>query len=141
MIIKKKISKEDNDTWQNYIENLNDITDKDKNLNIDFSNNKRFKFDLHGYSLAKANDKVRELILSCVNGKFKEILLITGKGMHSNSDQDTYVSKDLSKLRFSVPEYIKSNSDLSKYVLSISSANKTDGGEGALIIKLRKIIE
>ena len=67
--------------------------------------------------------------------------MITGKGIHSNSDEDVYISKDLSKLKYSVPDFINSNSDLSKYVSSISTASDTDGGEGAIIIKLKKIIE
>jgi DNA-nicking Smr family endonuclease len=64
-------------------------------------------------------------------------LLITGKGIHSNTDNDIYASKDLSKLRFSVPEYIKSDDDIAKHLLSVTKADKKDGGEGAIIIKLK----
>ena len=94
---------------------------------------------MHGFTLVEANDKVKELILSCVNNNFNEVLLITGKGIHSNTDEDAYVSKDLSKLKHSVPEFIKFNSDISKYVISITAANKKDGGDGAIIIKLKKL--
>ena len=69
-------------------------------------------YDLHGYTLASANIRVEEIILSCIKNNFKEILLITGKGIHSNIEENTYVSKDLSKLKYSVPEYIKSNLSL-----------------------------
>ena len=68
---------------------------------------------------------------------YKEILLITGKGIHSNTEKDVYASQDLSKLKYSVPEYIRS--DLSKYIISISNADKKDGGDGAILVKLRKL--
>ena len=63
----------------------------------------------------------------------------TGKGIHSNTEKDVYVSKDLSKLRYSVPEYINSNLGLSKHIISISEADKKNGGDGAIIIKLKKL--
>ena len=139
MIKKKNISQEDIDTWQNYTKNPTDIIDKDYKQKIKDSNIARFKFDLHGYTLLQANDKVKELIFLCLKKNYKEILLITGKGIHSNTDNDIYASKDLSKLKYSVPEYIKSNLDLSKHIISISDAEKKDGGEGAMIIKLKKL--
>ena len=86
-----------------------------------------------------ANKKIEELIIFCAKKNYKEILLITGKGIHSNTDRDVYVSKNLSKLKYSVPDFIKSNLDISKYVSSISNANNLDGGEGAIIIKLKKL--
>ena len=86
-----------------------------------------------------ANTKVRELIFFCQENNFNEILLITGKGLHSNTDKNTYVSKELSKLKFAVPEYIKSQQDLSDKIISIESARVIDGGEGAIIIKLKKL--
>jgi len=139
VIKKKNISQEDIDTWQNYTKNPTDIIDKDYKQKIKDSNIARFKFDLHGYTLLQANDKIKELIFSCLKKNYKEILLITGKGIHSNTDNDIYASKDLSKLKYSVPEYIKSNLDLSKHIISISDAEKKDGGEGAMIIKLKKL--
>jgi DNA-nicking Smr family endonuclease len=139
VIKKKKISQEDNNSWQKYINNPTDIFDKD---NIEKENNfinNRFKYDLHGYTLIEANQKVKELILLCAEQKEKEILLITGHGLHSNTDKDIYVSKNLSKLKYSVPEFIKSNPNISKHILSIANANKIDGGDGAIIIKLKKL--
>ena len=138
MIKKNKISQQDIKDWQDYIQNPTDIVDKEKEEKINL-NKDRFKYDLHGYTLFDANKRVKDLISSCVKENYKEILLITGKGIHSNIDKDIYSSKDLSKLRYSVPEYIKSDLDLSKHVLSISNAKKEDGGEGALIIKLKSL--
>lgn len=139
MIKKKNISQEDINTWKNYIKSPNDITDKNNIQNDSKSNHNRFKYDLHGFTLFEANEKVKEIILLCVKKNYKEILLITGKGIHSNVEQDVYASRDLSKLKYSVPEYIKSNLDLSKHIVSISNADKTDGGDGAIIIKLKKL--
>ena len=139
MIKKKNISQEDINTWKNYIKSPNDITDKDNIQNDGKSNQSRFKYDLHGFTLLEANGKVKEIILLCVKKNYKEILLITGKGIHSNVEQDVYASRDLSKLKYSVPEYIKSNLDLSKHIVSISNADKRDGGDGAIIIKLKKL--
>jgi len=138
VIKKKNISQEDINTWKNYIKNPADITDKD-NIQKDSQSRYRLKYDLHGFTLFEANEKIREIILSCVKKNYKEILLITGKGIHSNTEKDVYASKDLSKLRYSVPEYIKADLDLSKHVMSISGATKIDGGDGAIIIRLKKL--
>ena len=139
MIKKKNISQEDINTWKNYIKSPTDIIDKDNIQNENYSNNTRFKYDLHGCTLIEANEKVKEIILLCVKKNYKEILFITGKGIHSNTEKNVYASKDLSKLRYSVPEYIKSDLDLSKHIVSISNADKIDGGDGAIIIKLKKL--
>ena len=139
VIKKKDISKEDLDTWQNYIKDPSDITNKDINQRENQHKTQRFKYDLHGLTLKEANEKVREIVFECIKKNYKEILLITGKGIHSNTDNDIYASKDLSKLRYSVPEYIKSSLDISKNVSSISVAEKKDGGEGAIMIKLKKL--
>ena len=139
MIKKKNISQEDINTWKNYIKNPTDITDKDNIHSHSRSYHNRIKYDLHGFTLLEANEKVKELILLCVKKDYKEILLITGKGIHSNIEKNVYASKDLSKLRYSVPEYIKSDLDLSKHIVSISNADKIDGGDGAIIIKLKKL--
>ena len=103
-----------------------------KNTNI------RFTFDLHGLTLSKANTKVKEVIKSCSEKNYKEILLITGKGLHSNQ-KDVYKSSEFTKLRFSIPEFIKSDIEISKLILSIVNPPQKDGGEGALLIKLKKL--
>ena len=139
MIKKKNISQEDINTWQSYIKSPTNITDKDNIQDDSKSHQNRFKYDLHGFTLIEANERVKEIILLCVKKNYKEILLITGKGIHSNTEKNVYASKDLSKLRYSVPEYIRSDLDLSKHIVSISNADKIDGGDGAIIIKLKKL--
>ena len=139
MTKKKNISQEDINTWKDFTKNPTDITDKDIIQKDRQSGHNRFRYDLHGLTLLEANDKVKKIILSCLKKSYKEILLITGKGIHSNSDKDVYASKDFSKLKFSVPEYIKSDLDLSRYIKSIENADQLDGGEGAIIIKLKKL--
>ena len=139
MIKKKDLSKKDIEAWETYIKNPSDIYDKEKNDQKDKVRKERFQFDLHGHTLNEANQRVRDVIFSCVKKKYKEILFITGKGLHSNSGSDAYVSKDLSKLKYSVPEFIKSDDDLNKFVISISDADIKDGGEGAILVKLRNL--
>ena len=138
MIKKKDLSKEDREAWQSYIKNPTDVYDKDLG-NKSTNRKERFKFDLHGYTLDEANKKVKEIIISCSKNKYREILLITGKGLHSTSGEDTYVSSDLSKLRYSVPEFIRSGDELKNYIISIEEAEKKDGGDGAILIKLKNL--
>tara|TARA_A100001011_G_scaffold388861_1_gene469315 strand:+ start:624 stop:1040 length:417 start_codon:yes stop_codon:yes gene_type:complete len=138
VIKKKDFSKEDSEVWQSYIKNPTDVYDKD--LGNKFINRKeRFKFDLHGYTLVEANKKVKEIIISCSQNKYREVLLITGKGLHSTSGEDTYVSNDLSKLKFSVPEFISTDDELKNYIISVVEADKKDGGDGAILIKLKNL--
>ena len=139
MIKKKDLSEKDKEIWETYIKNPSDIYDKDKNNQKDQDRKGRFRFDLHGHTLDEANQRVRDIIFSCVKQKYKEILFITGKGLHSTSDNDAYVSKDLSKLKYSVPNFIKSDEDLNKFVLSISHPDIEEGGEGAILVKLRNL--
>ena len=139
MTKKKYPNQEDKKTWEEYIKNPSDVYDKDKNLSNGIKRRERYKFDLHGFTLDEANNKVKEVIEYCIKNKFKELLLITGKGMHSTSDKDAYISKDLGKLKYSVPEFIKTNSELNSMIVSITDADKKDGGEGAIIIKLKNL--
>ena len=136
---KEDISKLDKDLWAEYLKNPKDIFDKELEGEKSSNRPERYRFDLHGFTLSEANEKIKELIDSCQKKNFKEILLITGKGLHSNVDKNAYVSKDLSKLRFAVPEYIKSQKELSDKVIEINEAEIKDGGEGALIIKLKNL--
>ena len=115
------------------------FTIKKKIIYFQFKKKKRFRFDLHGLSLDEANSKVREIISYCLKNKYKELLLITGKGIHSTNDEDIYVSKDFGKLKYSVPEFIKSNEELNKLISSINEADIKNGGEGALLIKFKKL--
>ena len=139
MIKKKDLSSEDKKNWEDYIKNPKDIFDKDQKNQINFLRKDRYRFDLHGFSLDEANNKVREIIFSCIEKKYKEILLITGKGNHSSVDKDIYTSKNLGKLKHSVPEFIQSNQELNKLIISINDAEAKDGGEGALVIKLKNL--
>ncbi len=134
---KDSLSQKDQEDWKNFLEDPSLVPDKDKKYQITKSKSK-FSFDLHGLTLNEANKKVEEIIRSCSEKNYREILLITGKGLHSTQN-DVYKSSELSKLRFSVPEFIKSNTEISKLVLSIINAPQKDGGEGALLIKLKKL--
>jgi len=137
-VIKKKDPNQKNkEVWENYIKDPQDIYDKDTDLSFNLRKKNRYKFDLHGFTLDEANIKVREILEHCIKNKFKELLLITGKGIHSTNDEDAYISKDFGKLKYSVPNYIKTNSELNQFIVSINDADKKDGGEGAIIIKLK----
>ena len=139
MIKKKDLSQEDKKTWDDFIKSPKNIYDKDKNNSNDASWKQRFKFDLHGFTLIEANNKVKELVHFCVKNRYKELLIITGKGIHSTNDKDIYSSKDLGKLKYSVPEFLKNDNDLNKVIISIENANLKDGGEGAILIRLKKL--
>ena len=138
MIKKKTPNEEDKKTWEQYIQNPSDIYDKEQSASSNIQRRERYKFDLHGFSLDQANSKVKEVVEYCVENKFKELLLITGKGIHSTSDEDSYISNKLGKLKYSVPEFLRT-SDLNKFITSINDAEKKDGGEGAIIIKLKNL--
>ena len=138
MIKKKNSTQEDKKTWEEYIKNPSDIFDKEQDTSGSIKRRERYKFDLHGFTLDEANNKVKEIIEYCIENKFKELLLITGKGIHSTSDDDAYISKNLGKLKYSVPEFIKT-SELKRFIISIKDAEKEDGGEGAIIIRLKNL--
>ena len=113
---KKKVSKKDKKDWEDFIKNPSKVFDKEI-----VSKEKKFlslyKFDLHGYSIENANAKVKEIINQCYDKGVSEILIITGKGSHSDVNQNVYVSKDYSKLQFTIPDYIKNNSNLLSKIL------------------------
>ena len=134
---KDNLSQKDKDDWRNFLENTSFVPDKDQKYQSK-NTNEKLRYDLHGFPLNEANIKVKQLIKSCSEKNIREILLITGKGLHSNNN-DVYKSSDLSKLRYSVPEFINSNPEISKLVLSIKQPPQKDGGQGALLIKLRKL--
>ena len=137
--MKKKVhlSKKDKEDWQNFLKDTSCLPDKDQKNRTDRVTSK-FRFDLHGLTLDEANKKVKEIIKSCSEKNCREILLITGKGLHSNQE-DVYKSSDLSKLRYSVPEYIKSDPEISRLIFSVVNPSQKEGGEGALLIKLKKL--
>ena len=139
MIKKKDLEQDNTKAWEDYIKNPSDIYDKDKNYSKENVIKRRFKYDLHGYTLDEANSKAKEIILSCKENNYKEILLITGKGLHSKNEKDIYVSKNFGTLRYSVPEFIKSEKELNNFIISINEAEIKDGGAGALLIKLKNL--
>ena len=139
MIKKKDLDQGNIKAWEEYIKNPSDIYDKDKNYSKENFIKRRFKYDLHGYTLDEANSKAKEIILSCKENNYKEVLLITGKGLHSKNHEDAYVSKNLGTLRYSVPEFIKSDEELNNLIVSINEAEIKDGGAGAILIKLKNL--
>ncbi len=137
--MKKKdfLSKKDRKDWENFLKDKSHIPDKDQ-VNQSKNQDQVYKYDLHGLTLSEANKKVKEIIISCSEKNYREILLITGKGLHSRDD-DVYKSSKLSKLRYSVPEYINSEPEISKLIISVVNPSQNEGGDGALLIKLKKL--
>tara|TARA_B100001121_G_C18640207_1_gene598778 strand:+ start:191 stop:607 length:417 start_codon:yes stop_codon:yes gene_type:complete len=135
---KDKVSSKNQKDWLEFIKNPGKLHDKDFK-EVEKNTRQRFIFDLHGYTLEQANIKVKEIILDCFEKNFKEILLITGKGIHSDKDDNVYSSTDLGKLKYSVPDYIKNNQELLSVIRSIRTAGEKYGGQGALLIRLKKL--
>ena len=97
-----------------------------------------FTFDLHGFSLEEANKKIEELIYNAYDKKITKLIIVTGKGLHSENEKNPYISKDLGILKYSVPEYIKNNNELMNMINEIQDADIEDGGNGAFYILLKK---
>ena len=135
-----KISDKDKRDWQNFISSEEKIYNKDSSLSQSRTYKDEIKtIDLHGFSLENANKTIDEFINRCFEAKVSKITVITGKGLRSKNIDNPYVSKDLNILKNSVPEFIKSNSDLMKKIKSIKEAKIEDGGSGAFNIFLKKI--
>ena len=137
--MKRKISDKDKKDWKNFISNKEKLSNKDLYL----SNNKIKKeiiktIDLHGFSLENANNVIEEFIIQCFKKNVNKIIVITGKGLRSKSIRNPYASKDLSILKYSVPDFIKSKSNLMKIIKKIEEAEIEDGGGGAFYIFLKK---
>ena len=93
---------------------------------------------MHGYTLEEANKEIEKLIIESYLKKIKKIIVVTGKGLHSQNEKNPYVSKELSILKYSIPEFIKTNPDLVKLINKIEEASIEDGGGGAFYIYLKK---
>ena len=135
--MKKKITEKDKKDWENFLSN--DVSLPNKDLNIDIK--KKIltkKIDLHGFSLEEANKKIEDIIKNYYGVGVKKIIVITGKGLHSNHIEDPYISKDLGILKNSVPEFIKNNNELMSLIQNIEMAKVDEGGEGAFYIYLKK---
>ena len=127
-----KISDKDKKDWKSFISSKDKILNKDLKINKDITKKKTIKkIDLHGFSLENANKVVEEFITQSFEESVSKIIVITGKGLRSKSDENPYISKNLSILKYSVPEFIKSNINLVKLIKNIKEADIKDGGKGA----------
>ena len=135
--MKSKISDKDKKDWEDFLlkkENLPNKDSLEKNQKI----KKIRSLDLHGYSLDNANQAVDNFIKKSYQEKVYKLIIVTGKGIHSDNEKDPYVSKDLSILKYSIPEFVKNNAELMNIISEIKEANIEDGGSGAFYIYLKK---
>ena len=131
------ISEKDKKDWESFTSGDERLPNKDLKL----SKEKFFKvksIDLHGYTLEEANKTIEKFIYQSFREKINKLIVITGKGLHSQNEKDPYVSKDLSILKYSVPEFIENNKSLMNIINEIKDASIDDGGSGAFYIFLKK---
>ena len=138
----KNLEEKDSDLkdWEKFLKEPGNIHNKDNDEAIGLNTNKKFKFDFHGYTIKKANLTIGKIISKCYENGVNEILVITGKGIHSK-DNDVYNSTEYNKLKNTIPLFIKNQPSLSSKIKNIKTAPNDKGGEGALIIKLKKSIK
>jgi len=137
--LNNKLSDKDKKDWQNFTSSEEKVHNKDLSLSqIKIDKDLVKTIDLHGFSLENANRTIDEFINKCFKTNVSKITVITGKGLRSNNINNPYVSKNLSILKNSVPEFIKSNTDLMKKIKNIQEAKAEDGGSGAFNILLKK---
>ena len=136
---KKEINNPDKDKqdWENFLNNKEKIPNKDfihkKNIRYE----KIKKIDLHGYTIEEANKAVEQFIQKCFEESVTKIIVITGKGLRSKNVENPYLSKDLSILKYSVPEFIEKNKSLTRLIIETTDAKIEDGGSGAFYIYLK----
>ena len=131
------ISDKDKKDWNNFINSKEKVSDKD----FKHQEKKVFKtrsIDLHGHTLDEANRTIENFIIKAYSENVNKLVVVTGKGLHSENGKDPYVSKDLSILKYSVPEFINNNTSLMNMINEITDAKIEDGGEGACYIFLKK---
>ena len=134
----KKPSNKDLKDWKNFLESKEKIHNKDNVIN-QIELKEEATIDLHGFSLDQANSKVEKFITECFEKKVLKLNIITGKGLRSKVDQNPYQSKDLGILKYSVPEFIKSNSDLMKIIKKIDDpVNNKNSGFFTLFLKIKE---
>ena len=133
----KKISDKDKKNWEKFLKDEEKIPNKDFISSKKIRHEKIKKIDLHGYSLQEANKSVESFIQKCFDNSVTKIIVITGKGLRSKNKENPYLSKDLSILKYSVPEFIENNSLLNKMIIEITDAKIEDGGSGAFYIYLK----
>jgi DNA-nicking Smr family endonuclease len=132
-----KISNKDKRDWENFITSTDKLEDKD-HLKKDKTSIKTKSIDLHGFTLEEANKVIEQFINDSYLENIKKLIVVTGKGLHSQNDKDPYLSKDLSILKYSVPDFIEGNQELMKKILEMKDADIKDGGTGAFYIYLKK---
>ena len=132
-----QISDKDKKDWQNFLSKKEKLQDKD-NFHSRDKSTKISEIDLHGFTLDEANKTVDRFINESYEKGINKIRIVTGKGLHSDNENDPYVSKDLGILKYSIPEFVRNNGDLMKIISNISEASVKDGGTGAFYIFLKK---
>ena len=138
--MKKKYftSSKDKKDWANFTKQMSNISVKESDyLEENQQKIKVRKLDLHGYSLDDANKVIKKFIIESFNKRYNKLLIVTGKGLRSKSYDNPYISKNLSVLKNSVPEYIKNDENLNSIINKITQADQKDGGEGAINIFLK----
>ena len=131
------ITEKDKKDWENFLSKKERLPDKDNKLTKKITFKTR-SIDLHGYTLEDANKSIESFIIKSYQNKINKLIVVTGKGIHSQNEKDPYVSKDLSILKYSVPEFISNNKNLMKIIYEMKDAKIEDGGEGAFYIFLKK---
>ena len=135
-----KLTDKDKKDWKNFTSSRDKVPNKDFKINKkNIEENTKRIIDLHGFSLENANKIIEEFINNSYQEGIKKIIVVTGKGTRSKTANNPYLSRDLSILKHSVPEFIKSNSSLMNKIKQISEANIEDGGSGAFYIYLKKL--
>ena len=132
-----KIPEKDKKTWEEFLSNGQKLPDKDNIQNKTIIKKTR-SLDLHGKNLDEANSIIENFIKKSYEDKVQKLIIVTGKGLHSDNENDPYVSKDLGILKYSIPEFVRNNEDLMKIISNISEASVKDGGTGAFYIFLKK---
>ena len=132
-----KISNKDKKDWLEFIEGDEKLADKDLGFKKNIVHTTR-SVDLHGYTLDEANKFIKDFIEKSYKDKVSKLIVVTGKGLHSDKEKNPYVSKDLSILKYSVPEFINKDKNLMGIILEIKEAKIEDGGSGAFYIYLKK---
>ena len=138
--MKKKYftSSKDKKDWADFTKQMSNISVKESDfLEKSQQKVKVRKLDLHGYSLDDANKVIKKFIIESFNKRYNKLLIVTGKGLRSKSYDNPYISKNLSVLKNSVPEYIKNDENLNSIINKITQADQKDGGEGAINIFLK----
>ena len=131
------ISEKDKKDWQTFISSDEKLPNKDSRFKKKISLQTR-SIDLHGYTLQDANRYIKDFIIKSYEEKINKLIVVTGKGLHSQNEKDPYVSKDLSILKYSVPEFISNDKILMSLIYEIQDAKIEDGGSGAFYIILKR---